>query len=372
MSFFDEADEPRTAPRPAPRRRRTTGGGRRPPGDDPQVIFRRRAVAGIILVVVVILIGVLVNSCQVNAYHSSLKDYDDNVDAVIQQSNATGRTFFSVLTGGGGARTVYTSLNQARDSAANQLGHARGFSVPDNLKQTQQRLLLALQMRHDAIADVAANIEQALGGQTSRDAINAIAADMAKLYGSDVLYKAYVLPYIVGALKQAGIAVGGLNGQPVEAGQFLPDVRWLTPSFVASKLKVNYQTPTNTGPIAPGLHGHALNSVSVAGTTLQTGSTNTLTASPTPTFTLNFTNTGNNTETNVDCDITLAPTSGSGKSYSGHTVVAQTTAGQSLSCNVQLSSAAPAGSYTLTATIKPVPGEKNKNNNTMTFPVALQ
>ncbi len=57
---------------------------------------------------------------------------------------------------------------------------------------------------------------------------------------------------------------------------------------------------------------------------------------------------------------------------SGQTVVPQTQAGQATTCNVQLSSSPPAGSYTLTATVSPVPGEKNTSNNTLTFPVTFQ
>ncbi len=330
--------------------------------------MRRRAFAFFGLVILVILLGVLVNSCESSAYSSSLKDYADNVDAIIQQSNTTGRQFFAVLTGGGGARSVYTSLNQARNTAANELSHARGFSVPNNLGTAQQDLVLALQLRADAMAGVAANIEQALGGQTSADAVSAIASQMARLYASDVLYKSYVLPLVIGALKQNGIAVGGLNGQPIEDGQIFPDLHWLTPAFVASKLHVRGPAAASQ-PVTPGTHGHALNSVSVSGTTLQTGATNTLPASPT--FTLNFANTGQNSETNVVCKVTLSP-SGSGTSASGQTVVPQTTAGEQTSCTVTLSKAPAAGSYTATATIEPVPGEKNSANNTLTFPVTIQ
>jgi hypothetical protein len=115
------------------------------------------------------------------------------------------------------------------------------------------------------------------------------------------------------------------------------------------------------------VHGHSLDSVSVGGTTLQTGSTNTLPASQPPTITLNFTNGGQNTEHNLVCKVTI-----SGTSASGQTTVPQTTAGQSTSCQVKLNSAPPAGDYTLTASLSPVPGEKNTANNTLTFPVTFQ
>jgi hypothetical protein len=297
-----------------------------------------------------------------------LKDYNNNVVSLIQESNQTGTQFFGLLTGGGGASNatgLQNSINQTRVNADAELARAKSMSVPDEMRGAQQNLLLTLQMRRDGIADIAAQIQPALGNATSKDAINAIATDMAKFYASDVAYKSYTLPLIVGALHGAGIQVGGANGEPIERGQFLPDLQWLTPAYIAQQLHVTLPTPT--GKPAAGLHGHSLDSVSVAGTTLQTGSTNTLTASPPPTFTLNFTNGGTNPETNVILKVTV-----SGTSISGQTTVPQTTAGQHATGQVTLNSAPPAGTYTVTATVEPVPGEKNAANNSLSFPVTFR
>ncbi len=136
---------------------------------------------------------------------------------------------------------------------------------------------------------------------------------------------------------------------------------------MAAKLGSQAATTTPTGKPAPGLHGHSLDSVSVGGTTLQTGSTNTIPANQAPTVTLNFTNGGTNNEKNVVCKVSL-----SGTSDSGQTTVPQTSAGQSSSCQVTLPSAPPAGNYTMTAQIAPVPGETNTANNTLTFPITVQ
>ena len=217
------------------------------------------------------------------------------------------------------------------------------------------------------VGNIAQQIQPALQAQTATDADNSIAAQMARFYASDVLYKGYVLPSVVGQLHKAGIAVGGPNGEPLFAGQSLPDIQWLTPSFVASALHSPAVPGSPTAKPTPGTHGHSLNSVGVSGTTLQTGSANTIPASPPPTFTLNFSNTGQNAETNVTCKVTV-----SGSSISGQTAVPRTSAGQSASCKVTLSSSPPPGSATIKATVQPVPGEKNSSNNTMSFPVTFQ
>ena len=119
--------------------------------------------------------------------------------------------------------------------------------------------------------------------------------------------------------------------------------------------------------VAPGLHGHSLDSVSVAGTTLQTGSTNTIPASPAPTFTLNFTNSGTKDETNVVCRVAV-----SGTGVSGQTVVPKTTAGQHGSCKVTLSSKPSTGTVTVQATVEGVPGEKKLDNNKQSYTAIFQ
>jgi len=324
------------------------------------------------LVVVLILIVVGVHSCQVSQANGALKDYSVGVAALMQSSQQTSQQFFSLLTNGqaaSNATNLQSQIDEARLTASNQLSRAQGLSAPDSVKTAQQYLVLAMQMRVDAIGDIAQQIQPALQAQTAADADNAIAAQMARLYASDVLYKDYVLPPLVAALHGAGVAVGGANGgEPIFAGQFLPDVQWLTPSFVSSALhSPGAPAAAPSGPIKPGTHGHALNSVSVGGTTLQTGSSNTIPATPAPTFTLNFSNTGQNTETNVVCKVAI-----SGSSVSGQSVVPRTSPGQSYSCKVTLSSSPSPGSATVKATVQPVPGEKNTANNTLTFPVTFQ
>ncbi len=368
MSFFDETDEPpaarRTAPRTPPRRRRPSGSGRQPPTDQQAIQVRRLVAAGAILILL-ILIVLGVHSCQLSARNSSLKDYANNVSSLVQRSNQTGSQLFTQLSGGGGnANALQTQINQTSIGADNELSQAKALSVPDEMRPANDNLLLAMQMRRDGISNIAQRIQPALGNATSQDATTSIAASMAQFYASDVVYKDYTTTHIVAALHAAGIGVGGTDGVQIEPGQFLPDVQWLTPSFVAGKLG---SQGAPAGKPAPGLHGHSLDSVSVGGTTLDSGSSNPIPASPAPTFTLNLTNGGQNTEHNVVCKVTV-----SGTSANGQTTIPQTTAGQSTSCNVKLSSSPAAGSYTVTATVAPVPGEKDLSNNTLTFPVTFQ
>jgi hypothetical protein len=369
VSFFDEPEETRTEPRTAPRRRRPTGGGRRSrPPSTSQTFLVRRIVLFAGVVIAIVLIAVLVNSCETNARNSALKDYNNSVASLNAQSVNTGASFFTAMSGPTSDPTALQhTLNTTATDADAELSKAKGISTPDEVKQAQQHFVTALQLRADGIKNIAGQIGPALQSQTAKDAVNTIAAEMARFYASDVLYKDYTVPQIIGALRAAGITVGGLGGQQVNSSQFLPSIDWLDPTAVANTLHVQLPSSQSNKPIAPGLHGHQLNSVSLGGTTLQPGSTNQIPASPAPTFTLDFANTGQNTETNVKCKVTIA-----GSKVSGQAIVPQTTKGESTHCDVTLSAIPPKGSHQVTATIEPVPGEKTTSNNSLTFPVTFQ
>jgi hypothetical protein len=374
LSFFDEVDEPprtepRTTPRAssrsAPRRRRSSGGGGRRPPRDQQSIQVRRAVAIGAVLVVIVLIALGVHGCEESATDSALQDYTNSVSSLITRSNATGSSLFSVLAqaaGSGSVTTVQERINDALQSANQELKAAKQLNVPSQVSAADQKLVLAMRLRSDGIASIANDIQPVLGTSATVGHINAIAAQTARFYGSDVLYKDYVVPEVYAALHANGTRFGGLP-----AGQFVPNVEWLVPSYIAGVLHVTIPGVSSPGKLAPGTHGHELNSVSVAGITLQTGSTNAIPARPAPTFTLNFTNSGANNETDVVCQVTVT-----GTSVKGQAVVPQTSAGKSASCQVKLSSAPPTGTYSVVARIEKVPGEKILSNNSQTFPVTFQ
>ena len=219
-------------------------------------------------------------------------------------------------------------------------------------------------MRRDGIDLIGNHIEAALGTTDRQAAFNAIAQAGARFYASDVTYKSYSLPDLVAALNGAGIAVGGVNGVTVNGGQFLTELGWLSPTWVASKFGAPASS-SGSNSAAPGtLHGHSLNSVSVGGTTLVPGVTNYVAATSAPTFALNITNGGNFTEYNVVCKVSVE-----GLSDTGSYTITQTTAGETTTCDVTLPSAPPSGTYNVTAEVVPVAGEANKANNYATFPV---
>jgi hypothetical protein len=324
-------------------------------------------VAIVIIIVAVVLVALLVHSCQVSATNSALQDYTNSVSSLNQQSVANGKQLFTELNqaaGASSATTVQNGINQVLTSEQKIYAKAQQMSVPDQVKAGNAQFLQALKMRVDGTSGIAKEIQPALSSTATEASVNALAAETAKFYGSDVLYKDYALPQIYGALHAAGTRFS-----PIDAGQFLPYVGWVVPSFVASQLQVNIPgaQPTKA---SPGLHGHSLTSVSVAGTTLQTGSTNTIPASPTPTFVLNFANgSPTNNEHDVKCKVTV---NGTNPAVTGTATVPETFAGKSATCSVKLNTTPPKGAQTVVATIDKVLGEKNLQNNTISYTVNFQ
>lgn len=367
MSFFDEADEPLTEPR----MRRPPGGGGRPPSrrgrsqSQQQQYLVRRIVAGAVLVVAVIVIALGIHSCEVSQRNTALKNYATDVASLVADSHQTAQNLFGTLAKGGGAVPLQNSINNLAADAQSQLSRVKGLSVPDEMKSAQGNMVLTFQMRHDAIAGIAGQIQSALS-KSGADAVNAIAANMATLYGSDVIYKNYAGKQIAAALNGVGITPNGINGPPISDLQVVPNLQWLTPSFVADKLGASVGSSSNASGTPCNKCGDAMTSVSVSGQTLTPGGTATLPANPPPTFDCTFTNDGQQALSNTVVRVTVQ-----GTNVSGSATQAQTQPGGSYTVHVTLNSPPPAGTHTVTATVEPHPGESPVVHNTQTFTITF-
>jgi len=378
VSFFDEADEPpRTeirSPRGPGGRRRTSGSGgsgsgrgsrRRPPSRPPQQAVRtRRAILLIVVVIVIVVIAIGVNSCEGSANKSALQNYADNVNTLIGESDATSAKFFTALRNAGGTSASQTgqAVAQASSDAETELRRAKSLSVPGAAHGAQTHFVHALQERVDGLTNIAHEIEPALGSE-HQQAVQEITTQMALFFASDVEYKLYAAKQIASALHGVGIIVGGADGTPINAGQFLPSIEWLKASYVGAQLGVSVSSgKSGASQHVTGLHGDGLTGVSYNGATLATGTS--VTSSPPPTFVLSVQNQGHYTETNVVCKVVV-----NGTSISGTKVIPSIAAGSTKTCSVTLRGSPPSGNYNLKASVEPVPGEHDLSNNSQAVAV---
>lgn len=373
MSFFDDLDDkPRTRSRP----RIPAGAGRGgPPAHggadrDSQTLLVRRAVALGLALILLVLLVVIVKGCVDSQAEQSLKDYNRNVADLAAASDRDVAAPLLTVLSSAASKTQQEAQNavlQYRVAADQQIKRAEGFDVPDEVVEAQRDFLLVLELRRDAVAGVAAQIQPALAkGSGAAAATRLIAGKLQNFLASDVIFSQRVFPLIRNALTAKGIAVGG-TGEPVPQSRSLTDLGWLNPSFVAGKLG-STGTTGPSGPVAPGIHGHSLESVSVGNITLQPGGNNRVPAAPLPVFAVKFANGGDNDETNVR--IRLRISAAGVKTINLTHAVARTPKHSTVTAMLGLTSKPPTGSVVnVRVTIVGVPGEKNLDNNVQTYPV---
>jgi hypothetical protein len=375
VSFFDEDDEPlRTTPRPRPRPRRGSPAGGA--AADQQQIYVRRAVFGLLIVLVVVLLGLFVKSCSDSRAKQALRDYNTKVSALAGESQNTGVSFFKHFAASQPSATqLQTAINSDKATADTTLKQARQLDVPDEMVPAQQSLLIALELRRDALDQVAQNIRTALGdsGEQADQAIKNIAGQMAALNASDVLFSARVDPLIKKVLDDKQI-----GSQTISSSQFVKDVSWLSPEFVAQKLDQQLTSGNASGnggtsrqPTGPGLHGTGLNSTSVGTQTLTPGAPNQITYTPGMIFFVSFTNQGDNDEFNIKVTLRIEGSSGSPITLTAN--VPSAPKGSKQTAQLKLNRTPPIGSaVTIAVNVAAVPGEKKTDNNKSSYPALFK
>jgi hypothetical protein len=374
LSFFDEDEKPlrttrtRTRPSPRPRRGGPAGGG---PGDA-QAVLIRRMVAGIAGAVILLMLFFLVRACNTSRHENALKDYNRQVSGIATQSRQTGDEFFKLFEQGASKspQELQSQILSFRESAETALKQAKSLGTPNDMADAQRSLLISLELRRDGLASIAEQIRPALGdkGEAADRSINAMAAQMRSFDASDVLYDARVIPFIQHALDEAEV-----GGQTIEKSAFLPDISWLSPQFIATKLDQQLSSSSADGqtarnePTGPGLHGTGLNATSYGSVTLQPGSSNRLTFAAGQPFTVAFTNQGDNDEFNVKVSLRIARASGSPLTV--NKTVARLAKGEKATVQLPLNRTPPLDTVlTIQVTVAAVPGEKKTDNNKSTYP----
>jgi hypothetical protein len=363
LSFFDDGDErpSRTASRPRPRRTAP------PPGADHQTLLVRRFVALGVGILVLLLLIFTVKSCADSRAKNALKDYNEQVGSLVQQSdtNISGPLFKLLTENRGSPFQLETQANGLAVDAENLVKQARRVDTPGDMNGAQTYFLLVMTMRAEAVKDIASELRNALGDEGQQEAVQHIAGSMEQLLASDAVYTKRTQ-----ALIDQELAAKEIGGQRIQTTQFVPTVDWLIPSYVASQLGVRPGTGGRNGKPAPGLHGFALTSVSVGSTTLVPGQANRIPVNPLPSFVLKFQNQGENDE--FDIKVTLR-IEGEGKPIVLRRTVPEVKRGVEGTAELTLDKAPPAGvPLTLTAQVGPVPGEKKIDNNKQTYPVQFE
>jgi hypothetical protein len=320
----------------------------------------RRRIAAAVGVVLLIVIVLVVNGCLKRGKQQALESYNQNVSKIAQESQTqVARPLFATLAGAAGksALDVGSQVDQLRMLAQQQAEHAQGFSVPSQMTAAQRNLLLTLNLRVEGLTKIANLVRTALGGQ-NQQATTSIAGATEILLASDVVYSQRVVPLV-----QQALTAGGVHGQPTATSRFLPNLGWLTPATVQSK--ITGTATSGNGPVAAGTHGHSLKGVSVGTNTLASSPTlNHVSGGSNPTFTVMVENAGSNAETNVKVDVSV--TSEGKTLYASH-LINKTEPGSTSNVDIPVNGVTLGAASRVTVNIEAVPGETATENNKGTY-----
>ena len=370
MSFFDdEPDEPTRVTRPA-RPRRAAPGGAATHRPEPEIARRRQFVLFGGLAVIAIILIFTAKSCSSTRHKNALKDYNRDVASIVQDSDErVSKPLFDVLSSNSAkTQDIRVAASQVRLLAEEDAKRARALDAPDDVDAAQNDFELAMNLREAGVTKIGDLLPKAVSNQPSAaESIRQIAGQMQSFLASDVVYSQRVAPLIQEALNDNDI-----GGQTIATSKFLPNVGWLDAAKVGDRLNPDAGAGTsaaNSGPIAPGTHGHGLLSVKAGDTTLVPGTpVNRVPATAPLTLDVSYANQGENDESDVT--ITAKITGGPKAIATVSKHLNQTKAGTTASVTMQLPRLPPKNSSTtLTVTIKPVRGEKKTDNNTLSYTV---
>jgi hypothetical protein len=210
----------------------------------------------------------------------------------------------------------------------------------------------------EGMTKLASQLPSALAGKT-KQASAKIAGDMEIFLASDVVYSQRVVPLI-----QQTLAESGIHGLSTSSSRFLPNLGWLEPATVLSRITGQAPSSSQSG-LAPGTHGSALLGVSVGATALAPEPTlNHISGGGSPTFTVNFENSGENAQTNVKIDLTVTA---AGKQFKASHVVNSTQAGTKYNVEIPVAGVPLGVAAKVEAYVEPVPGETDVENNKATY-----
>jgi hypothetical protein len=323
-------------------------------------MVRRRVAVGIGVVLLIVII-LIINGCLNSEKEQALKTYNRDAGQIAHESDETVTgPLFAALSGASGksALNVQEQIDQLRIQAQTLAARAKALGVPAEMAGAQRNLLLALDLRAEALAKIAALAPTALSAQ-GKGAMSEIAGDMEILLASDVLYSQRVAPLIQQALSSAGV-----HGVSTASSHALPNLGWLEPTVVVARISGHPSSSSST-PVQPGNHGSALKEVSVGTNKLEAEPTlNHITGGGNPTFTASVENSGEFEEHNVKVDVTITA---SGKQYKSSHVIEKTEPGKAVNVDIPVIGVPLGVAAKIEVFVEGVPGENDLENNKGVF-----
>lgn len=367
MAFFD--DDPPTQQRRSPGPPPPSREPRAPrPAHSQQDYTTRRLLAIAGFVIVVLAMGLLLKGCVDSSRRNGLKDYNQQVNELGSQSISNVSQALELLTDKDADPLAQRNqLGELATDSDRLTERARELGAPGGLEGANYYLATALSLRATALDRVSDLIGKARGTTKAEQetATDQIAGQMQALLSSDVLWQLRVTPFI-----QERFEDEDLNGESIASSTVLKDLAWLNAATVATRVGGFAEEPDENTPIAPGTHGHGIISVSAGGKALTPGAVTNVPVGGGVSFTVKVANQGENDESDVTVSVT-GTKQGGGAKIEETKKIAQTKQGTESTVEIPIDGSVT-GSYSITVEVRPVPGEKNTENNKQKFNVIFQ
>lgn len=370
MDFPDPNSEPDDVDPPLEReldrdrtrrnRRSADSGG---PGDSggraKQQLMARRAVALGLGLVILILLVLGAKGCLDARKNRSLEDYAGSVTQIVDETNSLGKSFYGRLEDPQDLSVpdFVSEIESDRSAMDGFLSRVEKLDTPGDMESAQKTLTLVYQLRAGAMNTIAERMSTATGDEGSEQAIKTIAGQMEVLSAADVLYNQVARHQV-----DFQIESNGASAAPLPVSTFVPDVpKWVDPTEVEDAL--NQLTGATSTASDGGVHGTGLQSVSIAGVPLASGSI--IAAGTEPTVVASVMNQGDSEES--DIEVTVSIDGGDPISGSIDSLLPGETGDASI-----LLTPAPTGAVTLDVVVTGVDGEQILENNEASYDVTFE
>ena len=363
FDFFDEAtSETRTreAAPSQPRRRLPRRPPGRPPSEGgPQLIRIVAAIVGAILLAVILVL--VVKSCA-GQKKGEYQNYMQDVARVGGQSAQVGTDFNKLITTPGiRLADLQARLNGLRQQQAQIVASAQGLKPPGPLRDQQQSLVEAVQFRVSGLSGLAQALTSIDNHTNPSAAGRELSQQALRLAASDVVYDD-----LFKAGSQQVLQREGIKGVAVPDSTFLQN-----PDLTSSRSWALIVQRLTQGPTAGGLHGDSIIAVRVqpGKQTLSQSTENTVTASDRLAFQVLVKNSGNSQETQVQVNLNIQQSPTPIKKTATISII---NPGETKTVTFRNIGSPSFGTrVTVQVNVEPVPGERNRNNNTAEYPVVF-
>jgi hypothetical protein len=359
FDFFDDAPTREAAESERqPLRRRLP---RRPPSGGPPPQQLRLAALVVGLVILVVLLVVWVSSCQGDKA-SAYEDYLSAAADVTNSSDRIGSELRATISGPGiNLSDLEQALDGLRGQQAQLVAQAQELDPPGPLREEQDSLVQAMQLRTSGLAGLALGFAQAGQQGEARATGNALAEQAKRFVASDVVYDDLFRARVEETMRQEGV-----SGVEVPTSSFLESPQLSEGSTWRALIRT-----LTASPEAGGLHGNQVEGVEVlpGRTRLSPTEDNTVEASAETAFRVLVRNSGDNLETGVEVTLKIV--------QSPNTITARKTIdliepGQTkgvIFADEDLGEPTLAEPTALRVNVEPVQGEANTGNNSAEYQI---